>query len=155
MLRYSRIVVLMFILLVGCSPATPDARSTPGQLPIDAPTATPTLDPEISTMIVETTGAITNIHDPTMIKEGNTYYVFSTGPGIIIHCSTDMKLWNLCGRVFGANPDWATEAIKGVKDLWAPDIVFYKGIYYLYYAASTFGSNRSAIGLVTNTTLDP
>ena len=145
----------MFVLLVGCSPARPNARPTPSQLPIDAPTATPTLDPEISTMIIKTTGAITNIHDPTMIKEGNTYYLFSTGPGITIHCSTDMKLWNLCGRVFGANPGWATEAIKGVKDLWAPDIVFYKGSYYLYYAASTFGSNRSAIGLVTNTTLDP
>ncbi len=29
------------------------------------------------------------------------------------------------------------------------------GTWYLYYAASTFGSNTSVIGLMTNTTLDP
>ena len=48
-----------------------------------------------------------------------------------------MKVWDSCGRVFGANPDWVVKAIDGVKDLWAPDIVFHNGKYYLYYAAST------------------
>ena len=37
----------------------------------------------------------------------------------------------------------------------APDISLHGGTYYLYYAISTFGSNRSCIGLATNTTLDP
>ncbi len=38
---------------------------------------------------------------------------------------------------------------------WAPDILYFNGKYHLYYSISTFGSNRSCIGLVTNTTLDP
>jgi arabinan endo-1,5-alpha-L-arabinosidase len=66
-----------------------------------------------------------------------------------------MLVWELCGQVFEKNPDWVVEAIVGVKDLWAPDIIFYNDQFYLFYSASTFGSNRSAIGLATNTTLDP
>ncbi|WP_269431716.1 family 43 glycosylhydrolase [Bacillus sp. JCM 19034] len=43
---------------------------------------------------------------------------------------------------------------KTEESIWAPDISFYNGVYYLYYSVSTFGENTSAIGLVTNTTLD-
>ena len=32
---------------------------------------------------------------------------------------------------------------------------YFNGKYHLYYSASTFGSNRSSIGLATNQTLDP
>jgi arabinan endo-1,5-alpha-L-arabinosidase len=39
--------------------------------------------------------------------------------------------------------------------MWAPDISHVNGRYRLYYAVSTFGSNRSAIGLFTSPTLDP
>jgi arabinan endo-1,5-alpha-L-arabinosidase len=39
--------------------------------------------------------------------------------------------------------------------LWAPDVSFFNCAYHVYYAASTFGSNRSVIGLATNPTLDP
>ncbi|OYW80588.1 MAG: hypothetical protein B7Z26_06245 [Asticcacaulis sp. 32-58-5] len=39
--------------------------------------------------------------------------------------------------------------------MWAPDISYFNGKYHLYYSASSFGSNVSAIGLVTNATLDP
>ncbi|MCB0092400.1 MAG: arabinan endo-1,5-alpha-L-arabinosidase, partial [Caldilineaceae bacterium] len=50
---------------------------------------------------------------------------------------------------------WLTEAVPGVGDLWAPDISYFNGKWHLYYAGSTFGSNRSVIGLATNVTLDP
>jgi len=106
-------------------------------------------------MIIDPTGDVTNVHDPTMIQADGVYYLVSTGPGIPIRCSKDMKGWALCGRVFSANPAWVVEAIQGVQDLWAPEIVAHNGKYYLLYAASTFGSKISAIGLVTNTTLDP
>jgi arabinan endo-1,5-alpha-L-arabinosidase len=46
-------------------------------------------------------------------------------------------------------------ATVNARDLWAPDIAFYNGKYMLYYAASSFGSRNSAIGLATNKTLDP
>jgi arabinan endo-1,5-alpha-L-arabinosidase len=155
-------LLLVSILLAGCtSPANPALAPTTASTSTPAPSATPapqptaTLDQELNGMIVETTGLVTNVHDPTMIKAGGMYYLVSTGPGIPIRCSKDMKVWESCGQVFDANPDWVVKAIEGVKDLWAPEIVFHDGKYYLFYAASTFGSNRSAIGLVTNTTLDP
>src|SRR6185295_10489186 len=39
-------------------------------------------------------------------------------------------------------------------NLWAPDINNVNGQWYLYYAASTFGSQRSAIGLATATNIE-
>ena len=51
-------------------------------------------------------------------------------------------------------PAWVMAAVPGVGDLWAPDVSYYNAKWHLYYAASTFGKNRSAIGLATNVTLD-
>jgi arabinan endo-1,5-alpha-L-arabinosidase len=45
--------------------------------------------------------------------------------------------------------------VPGTRGTWAPDISFFNGRFHLYYALSTFGSNRSAIALLTATTLDP
>ena len=104
---------------------------------------------------LELKGDIRNVHDPSIIKEGRTFYLFSTRAGISVHCSEDLITWRLCGDVFGHLPLWAVRDIPGLRDLWAPDISYFNGRYHLYYAASTFGSNRSSIGLVTNQTLDP
>jgi hypothetical protein len=157
-MKQSFVVILIIALLSACSPGapapTPASQPTTEALTAEA-TVAPTLDPTLTAMIIETSGSNTNVHDPTMIKEGSMYYLFSTGAGIPIRCSKDMKVWESCGRVFDANPDWAVKAIEGVKDLWAPDIIIHNGKYYLYYAASTFGNNRSTIGLATNTSLDP
>lgn len=94
-------------------------------------------------------------HDPTLIKEGNTYYVFSTGGGIQIRTSTDLSTWTYQRTVFSKIPSWVTSAVGSITDLWAPDIHYVNGTYYLYYAGSTFGSNNSVIGLATNVTLNP
>ena len=40
------------------------------------------------------------VHDPVMIKEGNTWYLFCTGMGISVWSSTDMKQWKSCKPVF-------------------------------------------------------
>jgi len=88
------------------------------------------------------------------VKEGSNYYVVSTGPGIPIHCSKDMLNLDICASVFRVYPAWLYKAIPGVTDLWAPDLVYWNGKFHLYYATSTFGSNHSAIGLATNTTMD-
>ena len=47
------------------------------------------------------------VHDPVMTKEGDTYYVFSTGPGITYYESKDLTNWKLTGRVFKDEPSWA------------------------------------------------
>ena len=38
-----------------------------------------------------------SIHDPAMAKEGDTYYLFSSGPGITFYSSKDMTHWELRG----------------------------------------------------------
>jgi arabinan endo-1,5-alpha-L-arabinosidase len=52
-------------------------------------------------------------------------------------------------------PAWALARGPGATEFWAPEISSYNGLYHIYSAVSTFGSQRSVIGLATNTTLDP
>jgi arabinan endo-1,5-alpha-L-arabinosidase len=105
-------------------------------------------------------GAVTPFRDPSIIHQGHTYYVFGTDMGDVtfsslpIRCSTDKITWSACGSVFHGVPAWLKEHIPDLGGLWAPDISYFHGLYHLYYAASTFGSNHSVIGLATNTTLD-
>lgn len=99
-------------------------------------------------------GAIRGVHDPCLIKEGDTYYLFSTGAGIPIRRSTDLWRWERAGRVFQADPDWFAREVPGSRGAWAPDIALFDGTYHLYYSVSTYGSNRSCIVLATNRTLD-
>ncbi|MGH2387246.1 MAG: arabinan endo-1,5-alpha-L-arabinosidase, partial [Chloroflexota bacterium] len=40
------------------------------------------------------------VHDPSMIKQGHTYYVFSTGGGLSIASSTNLVTWQYVGTVF-------------------------------------------------------
>jgi arabinan endo-1,5-alpha-L-arabinosidase len=42
-----------------------------------------------------------------------------------------------------------------MSNFWAPELIEREGTWYLYYSASTFGSNSSVIAVATNTTLDP
>ena len=101
-------------------------------------------------------GAVQNVHDPCIIKENGTYYVYCTGQGIPVRKSMDLMQWANAGKVFDKAPDWAAKAVPGSKgNFWAPDISFFGGKYHLYYSVSTFGSRLSCIGLATNKTLDP
>ncbi|WP_460906616.1 family 43 glycosylhydrolase [Spirosoma areae] len=98
-----------------------------------------------------------SVHDPVMIRQDSTYYVFATGKGIRQWSSTDRVHWKAEKSVFDAAPAWTTQANPATRpnDLWAPDISYHNGRYYLYYSSSVFGKNSSAIGLATNTTLQP
>lgn len=95
-------------------------------------------------------------HDPVIAKQGDTYYLFYTGKGIRVKSSHDLKSWKREPPVFKETPGWVAETIPEFGgDLWAPDIFEHDGTYYLYYSASAFGRNTSAIGVATNKTLDP
>jgi arabinan endo-1,5-alpha-L-arabinosidase len=96
-------------------------------------------------------------HDPVIAKEGDKWYVFHTGSGIQIKSSENGSHWRQEKPVFASLPEWAKQYVpeKDEESIWAPDISLYNGTYYLYYSVSTFGKNTSAIGLATNTTLDP
>lgn len=94
-------------------------------------------------------------HDPVMIKEDDTYYVFTTGPGIAVWTSHDLETWKHEPPVLDPVPAWVAESIPNFQGhVWAPDISFHDGRYYLYYSVSAFGKNTSAIGLATTKTLD-
>jgi arabinan endo-1,5-alpha-L-arabinosidase len=96
------------------------------------------------------------VHDPVMIHADSTWYVFCTGMGINLWSSIDLKDWRREPPVFNAPPKWAVEAVPGFNGhIWAPDISYYNGLYYLYYAVSAFGKNTSCIGVATNRTINP
>jgi len=97
----------------------------------------------------------TPVHDPVMIKENNTYYLFCTGFGISVWSSKDLQNWRKEKPVFDKAPEWAVKAVPGFRGhIWAPDIFYHNGLYYLYYAVSAFGKNTSCIGVAINKTLD-
>src|SRR5690606_32495955 len=47
-------------------------------------------------------GAILDVHDPVIIKQDDSYYLFSTGVGIPVRRSTDLETWRVArgGTVF-------------------------------------------------------
>ena len=95
-------------------------------------------------------------HDPsTILKVDARYHLFSTGVGIATKSSSNRMHWSRGAPVFASPPQWTTNAVPGFRShFWAPDVVFIGGKYYLYYSVSTFGKQRSAIGLATSPTLD-
>jgi arabinan endo-1,5-alpha-L-arabinosidase len=97
------------------------------------------------------------VHDPVLIRQDTTYYLFATGRGIAVWSSPDRKTWKAEKPVFEQAPDWAVRAVPGFQrnHIWAPDISYHNGTYYLYYSISSFGKNGSCIGLATNKTLHP
>jgi arabinan endo-1,5-alpha-L-arabinosidase len=96
-----------------------------------------------------------SVHDPVMIRSQGRFYLFCTGPGVSVWSSVNMKDWKKEPAIFPEGPAWAVQAIPGFKNhIWAPDISYYNGYYYLYYSVSAFGKNTSAIGVATNKTLN-
>jgi len=71
---------------------------------------------------------------------------------IPIHKSFDLVNWTYVGDAFSARPAW----VKADAGLWAPDIEYSNGTYYLYYTASDTDPNHdgngdgSAIGVATS-----
>jgi len=62
--------------------------------------------------------------------------------------STDLVNWTYMGDAFSARPAW----VNPTAGLWAPDIEYFNGQYYLYYTASdtSLPGGGSAIGVATS-----
>lgn len=96
------------------------------------------------------------VHDPVVIKQNDTYYLYCTGKGISSFSSKDLKNWKPEPAIFKEKPTWAESVVPNFDNhIWAPDISFHNNLYYLYYSVSAFGKNTSAIGVATNVTLNP
>lgn len=97
------------------------------------------------------------VHDPVMIKEGDTYYIFHTGMGISVKTSKDKIHWSKDSSVLSqiALPAWFTKDIPEQRGhLWAPDVHYWDGHYHLYYSVSAWMNFNSSIGCATNSTLN-
>ena len=96
------------------------------------------------------------VHDPVVIKQKDTYYLYCTGKGISVLSSKDLKNWQPEPSIFKEKPHWVDVVVPNFDNhIWAPDISFHNNTYYLYYSVSAFAKNTSAIGVATNTTLNP
>ncbi|HEX3719926.1 MAG TPA: arabinan endo-1,5-alpha-L-arabinosidase [Verrucomicrobiae bacterium] len=96
-------------------------------------------------------------HDPsTVVKCRDEYWVFCTGHGIPSYHSKDLRAWEPGPRVITNAILWIADAVpqNSGRDFWAPDIIHQGDKYLLYFAVSTWGKNTSAIGLMTNPTLN-
>ncbi|WP_422770368.1 RICIN domain-containing protein [Plantactinospora sp. WMMC1484] len=124
-------------------PGTPTPTTGPG---------TPGSPPAGYPAPMRVTGDV-GVHDPTVVRRpGGDYLVAHTGNNISLKTSTDRVAFRNAGSVFPNGAPWTTGYTGGSRNLWAPDISYRNGQYYLYYSASTFGSNRSAIFLATSPT---
>jgi arabinan endo-1,5-alpha-L-arabinosidase len=95
--------------------------------------------------------------DPDIIRtEDGTFYLYATQDNwadnkgdryLPIFKSEDLVNWEFVKNAFVWPATWK----QGGGFYWAPDISFYEGTYYLYYAASIWGDSNPCIGLATAT----
>jgi len=119
------------------------------------------LTTQIAVFILAATSALAQpkaplVHDPVMIKEGDTYYIYHTGKGISFITSKDRKNWTREASIFSSPLAWwKTDIPEQDGSIWAPDIHYRDGIYHMYYSVSAWMNFNSSIGYATNKTLDP
>lgn len=97
------------------------------------------------------------VHDPsTIVRDGDRYWLFATGPGVASRHSKDLIHWEPGPPVFAEPPAWVTDVVPNHRGyFWAPDILRAGDRWLLYYSISAFGKQTSAIALASNPTLDP
>jgi arabinan endo-1,5-alpha-L-arabinosidase len=93
--------------------------------------------------------------DPSIIRaQDGLFYVYGTeadlrdGEGqrlIPILKSSDLVNWEIAGEAFETKPEW-----KDDGGLWAPDISYFNGKYYLYYAVSISFDPNPGIGVAVS-----
>ncbi len=91
------------------------------------------------------------VHDPVVAWEDSIYHLYCTGMGLGHYTSKDLCEWQFAnGPVLTVIPKWALDSVPGLTEsLWAPDVIHYRGRWYMAYSCSTFGKNTSAIGLLS------
>ncbi len=74
--------------------------------------------------------------DPSIIRVGEDYYManstFEYFPGVVISHSRDLVHWEIIGHAFTNNEDLDLTGIEDSHGLWAPDISYYQGTYYIF-----------------------
>ncbi len=96
---------------------------------------------------------VEGVHDPSLVVRGVTprYMLFSTHNQARI--STDRTAWVKLENALQPVPEWTRPYGNG--GMWAPDVSFQRGRYWMYYTAATTTGSSMAIGLATSTTAEP
>ncbi|HOX50784.1 MAG TPA: family 43 glycosylhydrolase [Fibrobacteria bacterium] len=95
------------------------------------------------------------VHDPTVIRDDRgVYTLMSTNNLLAISQSTDLANWSPKGKLLNAVPAWMLSAYPGIENIWAPQLSWMGGRWWVYYCGSVFGKNTSLIGAMWSPTLD-
>ncbi|MDQ0254816.1 arabinan endo-1,5-alpha-L-arabinosidase [Evansella vedderi] len=151
-LNFLLLLVFIIVTLIACTTSnTPDSDNTTETSPVGKLTMIGDYGDFVPGEIDDP------VHDPALFKDGNTYYVVSTGilnpqnpGGIYLRKSTGTLEgpWEALGEI--PVPEWTHE--YNHEHLWAPQVVRNDNTFYMYYAVSSFGSNNSAIGVMSTET---
>ena len=99
------------------------------------------------------TGAVNGVHDPAMVRAADgRYLLVSTGTNLPIRTSTDRTAFRTAGTVWPNGAPWAHPFTGGTNTLWAPDLSFRNGRYYL---ADLGSSNGTFIKLHGERVIEP
>jgi arabinan endo-1,5-alpha-L-arabinosidase len=121
------------------------------------------VSPSLAQQVQPTLTGDIRIHDPTVIEVGGRFVAFQTGQeggvyrgAIRTKTSPDGIAWTDAGAIGKGVPKWHRKELGYQSpNIWAPSVGRRGDTWYLYYSVSAFGINTSAIGLMTNTALDP
>lgn len=78
------------------------------------------------------------VADPFILKHNGEYYLYATGNPIMAYHSTDLVNWTEIGPVLSGSSD---PGAWNQTDVWAPEVVYRNGKFYLYYSATRRAPN--------------
>ncbi len=143
-------------------PVNPPPPPPPPPVAFDINSLTDTYE-SIAPFAYYTQWSIYNVHDPSIIKEGEWFYCYNTDVaygaapriGIMVRKSKDLVEWQYVGWVFNALPALSAQYITSnggtpVQGLWAPYIMKVGQEFRLYYSLASSIARLSCIGLATS-----
>ena len=85
--------------------------------------------------------------DPSTVRVGSDYYTvnstFEYFPGIIISHSKDLVNWKQISHVFNKSEELYLTYFFDGMGIWAPDISYYNGDFYIFYCTVQLSKDRS------------
>src|SRR4051794_7971527 len=169
MMRITPALIIAGVVLAFTSPtvsAAPPSRSA-GSLHHADPAPTPPRDHNPLKLLLPDGTDAASCADPMVIhgkqRGDRNWYLYCTSdaltaaPGAdgkpVIHNlpmfrSTNLTTWHYAGDAFATKPGWVAPS----AGMWAPDVAYRHGRYYLYYAASATNTpgGGSAVGVATS-----
>ncbi|MDQ0231672.1 family 43 glycosylhydrolase [Metabacillus malikii] len=102
-----------------------------------------------------------SVHDPSVIKTGDTYYVF--GSHLAAAKTKDFMQWDEVANIVSPDNPLFENVVEELKEsfdwaesdtLWAADVIELNGKFYMYYNACKGDSPRSAMGIAVSDNIE-